>query len=110
MSIRSIGERAPAIPSTPTPAAHPHAAAHRKPAHAPAEPFARLVAGLGHELNAGEHTVQHAIAAGGAGRDLDPGELIALQAGVYRYGEAVDLASKLVDHAATGIKSVVQGQ
>jgi hypothetical protein len=41
---------------------------------------------------------------------MGPGELIALQAGVYRYGEAVDLASRLVDRATTSVKTVLQGQ
>jgi hypothetical protein len=36
--------------------------------------------------------------------------LIALQAGIYRYGETVDLAAKLVDKAGTDVKTVLQGQ
>ena len=41
---------------------------------------------------------------------LGPEQLLALQAGVYRYSEAVDLAAKLVDRASNGLKTVVQGQ
>jgi hypothetical protein len=41
---------------------------------------------------------------------MAPGDLIALQAGVYRYGEAVDLASRLVDRATSSVKTVLQGQ
>jgi hypothetical protein len=44
------------------------------------------------------------------GGDLGPAELLALQAGVYRYSEAVDLSAKLVDRAANGVKTVIQGQ
>ena len=51
-----------------------------------------------------------AIAASRSGRDLGAGELLALQAGVYRYSEAVDLAAKLVDRASSGVKTVLQGQ
>lgn len=51
-----------------------------------------------------------AIAASRSGRDLDASELLALQAGVYRYSEAVDLAAKLVDRASSGVKTVLQGQ
>ena len=71
-------------------------------------PFARVLHGLGHELDRGERMVRRAI--GGAGRDLGPGELLALQAGVYRYSEAVDLSAKLVDRATSGVKTVLQGQ
>ncbi len=37
-------------------------------------------------------------------------ELLALQAGVYRYSEVVDLSAKLVDRASSGVKTVLQGQ
>lgn len=46
----------------------------------------------------------------GGGKDLGPAELLALQAGVYRYSEAVDLSAKLVDRATSGVKTVLQGQ
>jgi hypothetical protein len=51
-----------------------------------------------------------ALGATRSGGTLDAAELIALQAGVYRYSEAVDLAAKLIDHATSGLKTVVQGQ
>lgn len=70
-------------------------------------PFAKLVAGLGSEVNKGESTMMQAIHGGGA---MGPEALLALQAGVYRYSEAVDLAAKLVDRASNGLKTVVQGQ
>ncbi len=50
--------------------------------------------------------MRHAL---GGGRDLGPAELIALQAGVYRYSEAIDLASHLVNRATNGVKTVIQG-
>lgn len=70
-------------------------------------PFARLLRGLGSEVDRGEHMVRRAIGGGG---DLGPTELLALQAGVYRYSEAVDLSAKLVDRATSGVKTVIQGQ
>jgi hypothetical protein len=74
-------------------------------------PFARVLHGLGGEVQRGEALVKEASSAGGAGAGtLDAGQLIALQVGVYRYTEAVDLASRLVDHATTGLKTVLQGQ
>lgn len=69
-------------------------------------PFARILRGLGREVDKGEHMVRHALHGG----DLGPGELLALQAGVYRYSEAVDLSAKLVDRATNGVKTVIQGQ
>ncbi|HEY8039571.1 MAG TPA: hypothetical protein VIF15_07245 [Polyangiaceae bacterium] len=72
-------------------------------------PFARLVRGLGREVQEGEGLMRGAIASSRGG-DLGPAELIALQAGVYRYSEAVDLAARLVDHATSGLKTVLQGQ
>jgi hypothetical protein len=71
-----------------------------------ASPFANLLRGIGQELVRGEATLHHAVA---APRDLGPAELIALQAGVYRYSEAIDLASHLVDRATNGVKTVIQG-
>jgi hypothetical protein len=69
-----------------------------------------VLAGLGDAASRGEHGVQHAVGAGAAGRDLSAAELLSLQASVYRYSEVIDLASKLVDRATTGVKTVVQGQ
>jgi len=72
-------------------------------------PFARLLAGLGREVQEGESLVRSAIGAAHAG-SLGPADLIALQAGVYRYSEAVDLASRLVDRATASVKAVLQAQ
>jgi hypothetical protein len=71
-------------------------------------PFARILHGLGREVDRGERLVRRATASGG--QDLGPSELLALQAGVYRYSEAVDLSAKLVDRATNGVKTVLQGQ
>lgn len=40
---------------------------------------------------------------------MDAGELIALQAGIYRYTEAVDLAAKLVDRSTSAVRTTLQG-
>jgi hypothetical protein len=77
-----------------------------------ASPFAVVLRSLGREVEKGEGLVRSAVGAarGAGGGVMGPGELIALQAGVYRYGEAVDLASRLVDRATTSVKTVLQGQ
>jgi hypothetical protein len=86
------------------PAATPAAAEDRSPS-----PFARLVRGLAREADDGETAMRGVVAAGAGHVPLDPASLLALQAGIYRYGEAMDLAALLVDKASTGVKTVVQG-
>lgn len=76
---------------------------------APSGPsFGEVVRGLGKEIQRGEAVVDRASHAGG--KDLSSGDLLALQAGVYRYVEVVDLTSKLVDRATQAVKQVTQGQ
>ena len=91
-------------------AASPPPVAPAPPASAPppSSSFAALLAGLGREVHRGESLLRSAMGAGSAGA-LDPADLLALQAGVYRYGQAVDLVSRLVDRATTAVKTVVQG-
>lgn len=76
---------------------------------APTEPsqFAKMLHGMGQEITNGEQMVHAALHS--AGSDIGPTELLALQAGIYRYTETIDLASKLIDHATSGLKTVVQG-
>jgi hypothetical protein len=107
MSIHAVSE--PRLPPPTAAASDAPSAKPPAPSH-PEEPsaFGRLVRGLGTEVQRGEALVHHAIASA-SGADLDPGQLIALQAGVYRYSEAVDMASRLVENATTGLKTVIQG-
>jgi hypothetical protein len=71
--------------------------------------FASVLRALGRQIEHGEKTVRSAMGSLEHGADLGPAELIALQAGVYRYAEAVDLASRLIDRATSGVKTVLQG-
>ena len=57
-------------------------AVHAAPADGEPSPFARMLHGLGHQINSGESMMRGAVS---AARDLGPSELIALQAGVYRW-------------------------
>ena len=72
---------------------------------AASEAQVRQLASLAGHPERGEALVGRA-SHGGLG-DLDSGQLIALQAGIYRYSEAVDLVAKLVDRASTAVKTVV---
>lgn len=104
MVIASTEARPPPPAAAPSPP-RPRAGATGPPAEA--SPFAKLLRSIGAEMNRGEALVRAAMS-GGAG--LDAGGLLALQAGVYRYSESVDLAAKLVDRASNGVRTVVQGQ
>jgi hypothetical protein len=93
--------------STP-PGASPSSQERRNPEERSA--FARLVHGFAKEADRGEATVRSVLDASRGGPKLEPGELLALQAGIYRYGETMDLAARLVDKASSAAKTVVQGQ
>ncbi len=97
------GER-PSFEPNPSP---PTSAPLAKPASASAAPeaFARAVRGLGREIDLGEART----AAASQLHSYDTSTLIALQVGIYRYTEAVDLASKIVDRATSAVKTVLQG-
>jgi hypothetical protein len=71
--------------------------------------FGKLLHGLGRELDRGEALAERAMG-GGAGGGMSPGALIALQAGIYRYSEAVDLVTKLVDRGTQAVKTTLQNQ
>ena len=69
-------------------------------------PFDDLLNQLGAELDRGERLVDRATR--GAVPTDDPATLIAIQAGIYRYTETVDLAAKLVDATATATRAALQ--
>ena len=105
MSIPAVREARVALPAVPpTGATRPSSSPSSTPS-----PFAQLLRGLGQEVQGSETMVHQAIASARGG-ELEPGALIALQAGVYRYSEAVDLASRLVENATSALKTVIQGQ
>lgn len=95
----SISRVAP-NPPTPDPAGPTAAAGPAKPGA-----FKEALESFGGEVDQGERLVRRALGAGGG---LGAGDLIALQAGIYRYSEAVDLAGKLVDRAGQAVKSTLQ--
>jgi hypothetical protein len=70
------------------------------------ETFGRLLSDLGARIDSGEGLMRGASEGRYAG--LDAGKLIALQAGIYRYGEAIELSAKLVDRAANSVRAVLQ--
>jgi len=69
--------------------------------------FETTLRNLASRVDAGEALVRRAVQGGGAG-GLEPGQWIALQAGIYRYVEALDVAAKLVDKAGNMVRTVLQ--
>ena len=83
------------------------------PEHPPAglaAPFLQLLRGLGRELDRGENMTETAIRGAGGQGAMSPARLIALQAGIYRYSEAVDLVTKLVDRGTQAVRTTLQNQ
>jgi hypothetical protein len=61
-------------------------------------------------LAEGERHVDRVMRAARSGRTFSQEELLAVQAGVYRYTQELELASKLVDKATTAVKTTLQSQ
>jgi hypothetical protein len=97
--------RSTEVVSSPAAATRPAVLSSRPPGSG----FAQLLQGIGRELSRGEVTTRSAIASIASGAQVEPAQLIALQTGVYRYSEAIDLASRLVDRVTGGVKTILQG-
>lgn len=69
-------------------------------------PFERLARGLSAAIDEGDQLIIKASS--GRYAQMDAATLIALQAGIYRYSEAVDLGAKLVDRAASATRTVLE--
>jgi hypothetical protein len=90
----------PVPPDTPeAPARGPAGSEGRGPS------FAQALKGVGAAVDRGEALIAGASRGNLGG--LDSAQLIALQAGIYRYSEAVDLVAKLVDRASSAVKTVI---
>lgn len=68
--------------------------------------FAELLHGLARRVDAGEGLVRRAV--GGELGGLDAPALIAVQAGIYHYTEAIELAGKLIDRTTGAVRTVLQ--
>jgi hypothetical protein len=72
----------------------------------PRSEFSHLFEGVGRAIDGGEALVGRAERAAYA--PMDAGTLIALQSGIYRYSEAIDLTAKVVDRATSAVRTVLQ--
>lgn len=68
--------------------------------------FGRILREVGAQVDRGERLMQAAVS--GRGGPTGAAELIALQAGIYRYTELVALTSKFVDRAANAVRTTLQ--
>ena len=95
----------PGTPATSSSGSHVHPA---EPVRVARTEFRDLLRRVGREVDRGEADVDRAVR--GAHGGLDMGELIALQARIYRYTESIELCAKLVDRASSAVKTILQGQ
>lgn len=105
-----------AVRTTPNPGSAPSARrfgavleSHRVPTPLPQEQ--RSPARLALEaLDRARADLDAAVAAARTGRTFSPAELLALQSQAYRFGQSVEVASKVVEQAAQAVKQAVNAQ
>jgi hypothetical protein len=68
--------------------------------------FERLARGLVTAIDQGEQLVGRAAL--GLFEHMDAATLIAVQAGIYRYSEAIDLTTKLVDRTTSAARTILE--
>ncbi len=78
------------------------------PSPNPAGSFHQVLHRLASEVDRGERVVNTALR--GNPYDDSTRGMIALQAGVYRYVEAVELCTKLVDRSTNAVRTTLQSQ
>ena len=106
-----VGALTPLAPAASEPLPEAEVAPAGRPEQgAASNAFGQLLRGLGQELDRGESIAGKAIRGGISHTSLSPERLIALQAGIYRYSEAVDLATKLVDRGTQAVRTTLQNQ
>lgn len=72
--------------------------------------FRKHLARAAVRLAEGEASMEASMAQAMRGEGLDQAQLIALQSGVYRYSQEMELASRLVDRATQAVKQTLQSQ
>jgi len=62
------------------------------------------------ELEKGQVNMDKLIKAGASGKEFSNAELLSLQAGMYKYTQELDLTSKVVEKATSGLKDTLKTQ
>lgn len=76
----------------------------------PEHPALKLVSRVVSDLEQGQSRLDTLISAGMSGKSFSNGELLSLQASMYKYTLELDLTSKVVEKATSGLKDVVKTQ
>ncbi len=69
--------------------------------------FRQVFQNLSAQVDQGEAVIERSLQAHG---HLNSTQLLALQAGMYRYTETVELVTKLVDRTSNAVRTTMQGQ
>jgi hypothetical protein len=62
------------------------------------------------DLELGQRKLEELIHAGASGKSFSNAELLSLQASMFKYTQELDLTSKVVEKATSGLKDVVKTQ
>ena len=62
------------------------------------------------KIEKGEHVMDRLIEEGLSGRNFQNSELLALQAGMYKYTQELELTGKVVEKATSGLKDTLKTQ
>jgi hypothetical protein len=81
-------------------------APHRPAPAAPSAASTRLAAAV-QSLEVAQARLERVLLSARAGRTFTAGELLALQSDAYRFTQAMDVASKLVEHGVQSVKQAV---
>lgn len=80
--------------------------AHKETSSKVTQSIAHMLSGI----EKGQGAMDRLIQAGMSGKGFSNGELIAMQAGVYKYTQELDLTSKIVEQATSGLKDTLKTQ
>jgi hypothetical protein len=69
-----------------------------------------MVSSVVNSLEKGQLNLEKLINSGMSGKEFSNGELLQLQASMYKYTQELDLTSKVVEKATSGLKDVVKTQ
>lgn len=88
-----------------------HASAERaQAAEAPRGATASHLTGLLSDIEKGQGLMDKLINGGLSGKSFSNSELLALQAGMYKYTQELELTGKVVEKATTGLKDTLKTQ
>ena len=69
-----------------------------------------MVSSMVNSLEKGQLNLEKLISSGMGGKNFSNSELLSLQASMYKYTQELDLTSKVVEKATSGLKDVVKTQ